>query len=171
MFLPLVPTTTRQRKLKRKEQKHNPSSYLRAFLLSSFPNSFSSTHHQFRALFINCFTTHISSTSSSSKDCHTLFTLPSHRLIFKHLTKMFINVAIVFALAALTSAIPGAEDTKTNYFTAIATHSGDHRIHLQQINASGQKFYLIKGTSTDCPQAKEIDCSKCRSQSRTSFRS
>ncbi|KAE9366018.1 hypothetical protein N431DRAFT_517001 [Stipitochalara longipes BDJ] len=73
---------------------------------------------------------------------------------------MFIKAATVSALAAFAAAVPATGDTKTNYFTAISTRSGDQHVHLHQINASGQSFYINKGTSTDCPQIKDIDCSK-----------
>lgn len=79
---------------------------------------------------------------------------------------MYTTTAIVSALAAFTGLVSAAPAPvvarDTNNFAAIASRSGDARVHQRAINANGGRFYLGKDSSGYCPNVTAIDCSACK---------
>jgi hypothetical protein len=74
---------------------------------------------------------------------------------------MFLKTWVFLALAA--AAAPIARTPNPNVFTAVSTHSGNSDVHLQGINASGQKFYLKRPTGAYCSSVQGLACSKSTS--------
>lgn len=99
--------------------------------------------------------------------CTTVFTPPSPQAVSRLISKMFTKTIIVCVLAAFAAAIPPTHSPTT--LIGISTHIGNDYVHLREINASGQRFYLNKATSTFCPKGSpKIDCSKCKFSLRLS---
>ena len=62
-------------------------------------------------------------------------------------------------LASCTAILPRQLDETYTDFSLIAIHSGSP-IHLSSINASGNKFWIGKDTTTFCPVIDGLNCSQ-----------
>jgi hypothetical protein len=74
---------------------------------------------------------------------------------------MFTRAVIVLLLVVFASAVAPARSTTT--FIGISTHVGNDNVNLREVNASGQRFYLNKATTTFCPKGMpKVGCSQSR---------
>ena len=71
-----------------------------------------------------------------------------------------LNVGCALLPLVSSTAIPAKKSSNTIIdFGLIALHSASP-IHLSSINASGNKFWIGKDTTTYCPAINELDCSQ-----------
>jgi hypothetical protein len=71
---------------------------------------------------------------------------------------MYTKTFLTAVMASMSLAAPLEERQTSNSFVMIATHSGNTNVHLRGVEASQQRFWLGKDTTTYCP-ASVVDCS------------
>jgi hypothetical protein len=162
-FFLFVPATMGQKRRFSSKERAPSSGYSTAFFLSRNRFSLLLLHHQQHII------THILSVEHQQPSLHQLlhqfctpdFTPPSPLTAFRIISKMFTKAVIVLLLVVFAGAVAPVRSTTT--FIGISTHAGNDNVHLREVNASGQRFYLNKATTTFCPKGMpKVGCSQCR---------